>query len=1213
MPRRLAVLAVGLFAASLFAAPLFAQQPLPPDVQADALVNAGRKAYADGNLPAARDRFQETVTKFGTTPAATSARYGLALTLVANPSPDYAKAADLLAGPAADGGFADRGQAAYLLGVCHRAVGLKEPDKAAVARFDKARQAFAVARDVAQKQADADLAARCRCDGAEMELRLGKPQDARNTCEPFAKDPALTKTKSHKLGLYYHGLACFLLKDYQAAGRSLNQVAPFADPAFGPHAEYLVGRVMHLSGEAAEASVHYDAVLAGYDTAKKAAAEALKNVDRFKANPAEKARLEALVKAAPEYVAAAAFHGATLDYEAGKFADALPKFDAFAKDYPASPLHFDALLRAGFCLVQLKQPEEAGKRLVPLVETPRLADQALLWLGKAQVQKFQAGQADALKAGTEFFKRAADYAQKLGTPDSQARRHDALLELADARQLAKEFQPAAEAYEQLWNDPRALPARREELLCRLACAWGLAGKPDQSARRVAEFRKTYPDSTLTPAVLLRSAEDGLAKAVELGRQRARPEAVQASFAEALTKFKEVADKYPEFERASAARFGQGMCAAQLGNLAEAVAALEAIPPQERVGDLAAAGYLLADCLVRQAPFTADDALRENQVREKLTAAAGLLETFLAASPKATEAPAALLKLAHCTKRLGATLADANERNQTLNRARELLDRFGQDYPRDPLAGEARLERAKIKALAGDRGGAMGDLRAFVDDAALQKSPAAPLAVLQLAALHREDNRPADAERVLADARKRYETASSGDPDRADIVGLLKYHHAVTLAEAGKGADALPLFDQVFRQAGGKPLAAEAALRSGQVQVADARKHLDAGRQQVQQAGADDKKKAAARQALDKARNALKTAAEGLTRRADELKNRLPESESRARLYYESAWAWRAVAAATDPEKEGVKPPPAAGLAQARAAYEQVVDQFKDLAVAVDARLELAELIADAGDATAAVKLLKDALDAEPTDKPTSADTLDRVRLRLGAALAAAGDPAGASAQFDAVASNPKSPHLAQALYRAGEARLAANDFAGAADKLKIFRDKPDFHNRDGVSDRAMLRLGQALVGLKQYDPARQAFETLLQRFGPQNALAPDARYGLGSVLFAQQKYDEAAKAFEAVTAASQREIAAQAQLQLGQCRFAQKKYAAAAGAFLAVPYTYPAFPEVGYAARLEAARAHAADGKPAEAEAVLKKLVEDAPAGGSWAKAAAERLKKTGK
>src|SRR5205823_8772089 len=130
---------------------------------------------------------------------------------------------------------------------------------------------------------------------------------------------------------------------------------------------YLVGRVLHLGGENAEASVHYDGVLADYEKLKKDAAEALKQPDRFKANPAEKARLEALVKGpVPEYVAGTAFHGACLNYEAGKFGDALTKFRAFVKDHPGSPLAPDGKLRVGFCLVQLKQYDEAAKVLAPL-------------------------------------------------------------------------------------------------------------------------------------------------------------------------------------------------------------------------------------------------------------------------------------------------------------------------------------------------------------------------------------------------------------------------------------------------------------------------------------------------------------------------------------------------------------------------------------------------------------------------------------------------------------------------------------------------------------------------------------------------------------------------------------------------------------------------------------------------------------------------------
>src|SRR5439155_4832338 len=187
------------------------------------------------------------------------------------------------------------------------------------------------------------------------------------------------------LGLYFLGVAYFQMNDVPAAGKSLGQLAPFDQP-FGPHARYLLGRIHAAHDEKAEAAAAFDAVLAGYDKQKKDAVEALKQPDKFKADPWEKARLEALVKAPPpDYVAGSAFYGACLNYEAGKFGEALPKFQAFAKEYAASPLKEDAILRAGFCLVQTKQNDEAVKTLQPLTNTARLADQAFYWIGKAQV------------------------------------------------------------------------------------------------------------------------------------------------------------------------------------------------------------------------------------------------------------------------------------------------------------------------------------------------------------------------------------------------------------------------------------------------------------------------------------------------------------------------------------------------------------------------------------------------------------------------------------------------------------------------------------------------------------------------------------------------------------------------------------------------------------------------------------------------------------
>src|SRR5207248_9952174 len=71
-----------------------------------------------------------------------------------------------------------------------------------------------------------------------------------------------------------------------------------------------------------------------------------------------------------------------------KFGEALAKFQAFTKEFAASPLKDDALLRAGFCLVQTKQFDDAARTLQPLVQqSQRLADQAYYWLGKAQDRK----------------------------------------------------------------------------------------------------------------------------------------------------------------------------------------------------------------------------------------------------------------------------------------------------------------------------------------------------------------------------------------------------------------------------------------------------------------------------------------------------------------------------------------------------------------------------------------------------------------------------------------------------------------------------------------------------------------------------------------------------------------------------------------------------------------------------------------------------------
>lgn len=1190
------------------AASLASAQPTP-DQQAEALLNAGRKAYNEGNPQFAADRFTELLTKFGGYKDANAARFGLGLALLDLPDRNYQKALEAFLPPAGDGKFPEQGVALYHAGVCQRGLGQKElaegvakpnemPQRTqnANAKFDAAAKLFAQARDVFDRKAppDAEWAARSKCDIAEMELRLGKAKEAKATVEPFVKDAALAKSKYRPLGLYYHGTASFLLNDIPSAAKSLGQLAPFEQP-YGPHARYLMGRVHSSQGENAEAATAFDAVIAEYTKQKTAAVELLKQPDKFKNDPFEKTRLEALVKnPAPDYVAGSAFYGACLNYESGKFGEALGKFQAFAKDYAASPLKDDATLRTGFCLVQLKQNDEAVKMLQPLTNTPRVADQAFFWLGKAQAGLAAAVDPNNPNLRTQTFntainsiRTAADRANG-GDAEAKARRPVYLLELADTQLAAKLPKDAAGTYEVILNE-KQLPARAEEVLQRLIDAHHLAGDIQKSEERIAGFKQQFPNSPLAPLVVFRAAENAYAKADALAKQN-KPAEAKTGFTDAATKYAEVVTKFPEFERVNRAKYGQALCFLAQEDYEKATKALEGIPAAERNGDLSAVSYVLADCLIRTAPAKAEDALQDNMLREKLVAAAGHLDAFIAANPKAEQTPDAILKFGYCQKRLGIQLAPGNERNDALNKARAAFERLPREFPTSNLTGTAALERAKVLVLQGDKGNAINALRGFNADP-LQKSPVAPLGLIYLATLLREQNQAPEAVKTLAEARQKFEQGltAAGVP-KLEWVALLRFHHGVALFETNKPTEARTAFEQSAQAAPALPVAVEASLKGTQCQIEEVKAKIAAIEKQKQQPNLKPEQIAAFDAQIKATKGEFANVAKLFEQRAEQFRQGHPQSEARARLLYEAAWAYRAA---------GADPAPA---------YAKLIEQFGGLSLSVEARLELAELVSEKKPDDA-IKLLKEAAEAETTDKPTTPETTDRIRIRLGAALFDKKDYTAAMGQFDAVGNNDKSPHRAHGLYRSAECLLALGKPDEAQKKLVIFRDNGAFHNVAGVSDRALLRLGHALTQLKQWDASRQAFETLIARYGNNNPWAIDARYGIGWAFQNQGRYDDAVNAYAQVTQATTDDRAGRSHLQIGQCRAAANKWAEAGKAFDAVLFGYD-LPDLKFPAMLERARVYAEEKKPDDAVKLLERVLKDAPKDGEWAKAAQERLDK---
>jgi tetratricopeptide (TPR) repeat protein len=271
-----------------------------------------------------------------------------------------------------------------------------------------------------------------------------------------------------------------------------------------------------------------------------------------------------------------------------------------------------------------------------------------------------------------------------------------------------------------------------------------------------------------------------------------------------------------------------------------------------------------------------------------------------------------------------------------------------------------------------------------------------------------------------------------------------------------------------------------------------------------------------------------------------------------------------------------------------------------LPISVEARFELAEMFADRHENDAALKLLNEVLDKEP-----SVELTEKVRIRQGVIQAAKGNLKGALAQFDAVANNPKNALAGWAHYRAAEALLQDQQYEPAIKRLALFRDQQPYQNQPGLSDRALLRLGFAYGMTKAWDPSRQAYERLVAVF-PNSPWIDDARYGIGWSLQQQKNYEPAVNVYSQVTARTASELAAKAQLQIGLCRLEQKRPQDAVNALLVIPTTY-GYPELQAAARYEAARAYVELSQPDNARKQLETILQQFP-GTPWADAAKERL-----
>jgi tetratricopeptide (TPR) repeat protein len=1195
---------------------------------ADEVLAAARKAYQGRDPAAAAKQYRDFLARFADRPEAPAVRVELARCLLERPAPDGATVLEVLK-PIADLNDPSlRPDIDFFLGLAERQNGaerLPEAEK----RFGAAADAFAKRGD--EKKRDVEWSLCARCARAEMQLRAGRAEDALKTADDVLKDPRAKDGPYRGLATYLRGTAYFVLKDNMAAGRALDQLAPFNEPSYGLAARRLLARVHERDDERAEALADYEGVVADYAARKQEAAARLKDeADALAKDPAEKARLKALAEGpTPDFVLEAAFAAGVLHFEAGRFADAHARF-ASAAAAAGDRLRDEARLYQGCCEVRLLQFPLAVDTLKPLaqVKNDLIADQSLFWLGVAQ-----AGDADPIdpEAVEAANRRALETLNKVGADLARggskisylsddefeflhSRRVDALLERAAVQERLGQYKEAADRYA-TFRKQHVRPSREESALQREISARTLAGDYEESEKLAAQFEKAYPHSTLTAEILLRRAENAA-----LG-SASTPE-------EAARRFRQVIDKYPEFDHLPQARYGLAWLSYRAGELEKAQALLEEISGSDRRGDLAGAAYLLADCLMRTVPARADDAVAAGKLQDQLTQAAELLAGLVSDNPEAPYATDALMRLGLCKLRLSGLAAQDDERNRLAGESRAAFERVLLEYPLDDVQPHAALERARwIVRSGGDLNDAVLRLRPFAYGA-LQKHPLAPLAAVQLGGWMRsQENKAAEAARMLARVRRDNEKALRADPARAAWATLLQYQQALALNDAGKFPEGRAVLKELTEQAPDRPEAAEAKLVWGLGLLAEARQKVDAANQALSAPDLPAADAAAARKALDEGRKGVREAADYLEAEARKMGDQRSSPLLQARLYYEAAWVCRGLGdeeAAAErgriqeewrkkqpkpPEGQPAPEPPDVPLSEiplqpsekkARALYQALIAAAPDLPFSAEARLELAELFAQRGEHPAAVRALKEALDQEPP-----ADLSARVGLRLSECLLAQNDAVKAVQQLQRVAGLADTPWAPQARLRAGAHLASRGEWDKAVETLAPFADPQASQNLAGVADAGLLLIGQAHAEKKDWDESAKAYERLLEGFAD-SGWRRHARYGVAWALHHQKKYAEAVEAYRHAfnNGEAPPDVAARSLIQTAACQVELKQYKEAAETLQSVAADVPGLHALALA---EAANVQARLKQRGEAEKLWKRLVDSYPET-PWAEAARLRL-----
>ena len=285
--------------------------------------------------------------------------------------------------------------------------------------------------------------------------------------------------------------------------------------------------------------------------------------------------------------------------------------------------------------------------------------------------------------------------------------------------------------------------------------------------------------------------------------------------------------------------------------------------------------------------------------------------------------------------------------------------------------------------------------------------------------------------------------------------------------------------------------------------------------------------------------------------------------------------------------------------EASEALKLLLERVPEGPLVANARLELASLAMDdsryddAGALCAAI--LRDTSGMSET-------LVEQAIYRMGVCARELGDHQAAATILSELARRTPSDALsASAALMSGESLTEIGSLRKAAEMLEIAANT----GTGETSAVALLRLGEAQVGLQDWPRAQSTYERFLSEHSA-DPRAYLALFGKAWALESQGRHDAAIEGYRAVVASHDGETAARAQFQIGECLYAQKKYEDAVRELLRVDLVYT-YPQWSAGALYEAGRCFEELDRDSDAIAQYERVV-DRFADTQWAEMAHRRL-----